>query len=228
MPPRICPPRPGSKLATQRSASVRLPRHGSTEGPVAMEPDRATPPGEASASWQRVARIALAAAVVAFGLWILHEFLAALAWAAVLAIALWPVYRYLQRLLPQRDTWAIGPLLATTVVADRDHRADRAARVRGGPRKPFRHQVLRRTAPPMAFRCPDGSSNCRSLGATIAEWWRTNLSDPVQAEELIGRVNLRTLTDIGARIRRRGRPPARDIAVHLADPVLLFSRRQCR
>src|SRR5262245_20495932 len=82
-----------------------------------MEPDRATPPGEASASWQLLARVALATAVVAFGVWILHEFLSALAWSAVLAIALWPVYGYLQRLLPERDPWAIGPLLATTVVA---------------------------------------------------------------------------------------------------------------
>jgi predicted PurR-regulated permease PerM len=32
------------------------------------------------------------------------------------------------------------------------------------------------------------------MGASIAEWWRTNLGDPVAAEELIGRVNLRTLT----------------------------------
>ena len=45
-----------------------------------MEPDRATPPGEALASWQLLARVVLATAVVAFGLWILHEFLAALAW----------------------------------------------------------------------------------------------------------------------------------------------------
>src|SRR5205085_737926 len=33
------------------------------------------------------------------------------------------------------------------------------------------------------------------MGASIADWWRTNLSDPVAAEELIGRVNLRTLTE---------------------------------
>jgi len=32
------------------------------------------------------------------------------------------------------------------------------------------------------------------VGAWVAEWWRVNLSDPIAAEELIGRVNLRTLT----------------------------------
>src|SRR5678815_3446438 len=100
-----------------------------------MEPDRATPPGEASASWQLAARIALAAAVVAFGLWILHEFLAALLWAAVLAIALWPVYGYLQRLLPERDRWAIGPLLATTCLLYTSDAADERSSVDLGGRR---------------------------------------------------------------------------------------------
>ena len=44
---------------------------------------------------QRIARMVLAAGLVLLGLWILHRYLAALAWAAVLAIALWPLYRRL-------------------------------------------------------------------------------------------------------------------------------------
>src|SRR5260370_34283224 len=76
-----------------------------------MEPDRATP---ASSSSQRLARIALATAVVAVGLWVLFDFFPALAWAAVLAIALWPLYRNLLRLLPERSNRVLGPLLATT------------------------------------------------------------------------------------------------------------------
>ncbi len=53
-----------------------------------MEPDRANPPAATSPARQLVARSALATAVVAVGLWILFDFLPALAWAAVLAIAL--------------------------------------------------------------------------------------------------------------------------------------------
>jgi len=41
---------------------------------------------------QRIARMVLATALVLLGLWILHRYLAALAWAAVLAIALWPLF----------------------------------------------------------------------------------------------------------------------------------------
>jgi predicted PurR-regulated permease PerM len=174
-------------------ASIKLRRDSGTKDQLRMEPDRATPPGEASASWQLVARIVLAAAVVAFGLWILHEFLAALAWAAVLAIALWPVYGYLQRLLPERDRWAIGPLLATTIVAI----------VIIAPIVLLGFAVARESHFVIKFvgdlrangiAVPEWIEQLPVVGATIAEWWRANLSDPVQAEELIGRVNLRTLT----------------------------------
>jgi predicted PurR-regulated permease PerM len=157
-----------------------------------MEPDRPTPPGEASASAQLVARIAMAAGVVALGLWILHEFLAALAWAAVLAIALWPVYGYLQRLLPRHDHWAIGPLLATTIVAI----------VIIAPIVLLGFAVARESHFVIKFfadlrthgiAVPGWIEQLPVLGATIADWWR------------------------------RGRPPARDPAVYVADPVLLFS-----
>ncbi len=78
-----------------------------------MEPDRATPHAAASPSSQRLARIALATGVVAVGLWILFDFLPALVWAAVLAIALWPLYRHLLRQLPEHSDRVLGPLLAT-------------------------------------------------------------------------------------------------------------------
>jgi predicted PurR-regulated permease PerM len=158
-----------------------------------MEPDPATPPGEGSTSWQLVARVALATAVVAFGLWILHEFLAALAWAAVLAIALWPVYGYLRRVLPQRDPWAIGPLLATTIVAI----------VIIAPIVLLGVAVARESHLVIKFfgdlhhqgiPAPEWIAQFPAVGAWVAEWWRDNLSDPIAAEELIGRVNLRTLT----------------------------------
>src|SRR5207253_5654970 len=58
-----------------------------------------------------------ATAVVAVGLWILFDFLPALAWAAVLAIALWPLYERLLRLLPPHAKRVFGPLLLTVGIA---------------------------------------------------------------------------------------------------------------
>ena len=54
---------------------------------------------------QRIAQIALAAILAALGLWTLWEFLPALAWAAILAIAIWPYYhRVRTRFPPSRRT----------------------------------------------------------------------------------------------------------------------------
>src|SRR5258707_13360379 len=82
-----------------------------------MEAERPTPPAAGSSSWQLLARIALATAVISVGVWILFDFLPALAWAAVLAIALWPSYRSLLRLLPKRSDRGLGPLLAAMLIA---------------------------------------------------------------------------------------------------------------
>src|SRR5436309_13108186 len=81
-----------------------------------MEPDCAPPPGAASSSWQPFARIALATALIIVGLWILFDFLPALAWAGVLAIALWPLYHRMLRLLPERSDRVVGPLVGTILV----------------------------------------------------------------------------------------------------------------
>src|SRR6516165_1385170 len=65
---------------------------------------------------QRIARMVLAAALVLLGLWILPRYLAALAWAAVLAIALWPLYRRLVSALGGRGQRILAPLVLTVSV----------------------------------------------------------------------------------------------------------------
>src|ERR1700740_233022 len=76
------------------------------------------PPGEDSPerARQRIARMVLAAALVLLGLWILQRYLAALAWAAVLAIALWPLYRRLVSALGGRGQRIVAPLILTVSV----------------------------------------------------------------------------------------------------------------
>src|SRR5258708_19871139 len=66
---------------------------------------------------QRAALLVLTAALALLAIWILRHFLPALAWAAVLAIATWPLYARLLHLLPgarQQALWA--PLLFTLLV----------------------------------------------------------------------------------------------------------------
>src|SRR5256714_12785411 len=85
-------------------------------GGPGMEPDPPPPPAAAPASSQSLARIALASAVVAVGLWILRDFLAALVWATVLAIAFWPIYRRLRQPVPKPIDRIVAPALTTTLI----------------------------------------------------------------------------------------------------------------
>jgi predicted PurR-regulated permease PerM len=159
----------------------------------AMESDHPSPPAGTAPSRQLVARSVLATAVVAVGLWILFDFLPALAWAAVLAIALWPLYDRLLRLLPPHADRVWGPLLVTTGIAVviiaplvlLGVAVGRESHVVIGFVTDVRHNGL---------PVPERVADLPLVGTTVAEWWRENLSDPVMADELIGR-NLRILTE---------------------------------
>lgn len=62
---------------------------------------------------QRVARLVLAAALVLLGLWVIHGFLAALVWAAVIAIAISPLYARIERRWPHLKRGGLLPALVT-------------------------------------------------------------------------------------------------------------------
>jgi len=183
-----------------------------------MEPDQPIPPSAGSSYSQQIARIALATAVVAVGLWILADFLPALAWAAVLAIALWPLYRWLLLLLPERSDRALGPLLGTMLIGI----------VFIAPLVLLGIAVAREThfviefiadARHQGIPVPGAVERLNVVGPTLAEWWRANLSDPAMAEELIGRVNLRTLTES---VREYGGEVAHRLAIFLFTLLTLF------
>ncbi len=162
-----------------------------------MEPDSPTPSRATTPPRQLVARSVLATTLAALGLWILFDFLPALAWAGVLAIALWPLYRRLLRVLPQRSDRALAPLLVTTgtavvIIAPLvvlGIAIGRESHVVIGLVTEARHYGL---------PVPSWIENLPLGGATLADWWRTNLTDPTVADDLIAR-NLQHLTDAARR-----------------------------
>ena len=183
-----------------------------------MELDRAAPPGAGSSFWQQFARIALATAVIAVGSWILFDFLPALVWAGVLAIALWPLYHRMLRLLPKRSDRVVGPLLGTVLVGIVFIAPLVLLGIAVGRES---HYVIEFVANARhhGIAVPEWIAQLPVAGPTIADWWHANLSDPAMAEELIGRVTLHTLTnsarDVGGEVVHR-------LAIFLFTLLTLF------
>jgi predicted PurR-regulated permease PerM len=137
---------------------------------------------------QATARLALAAVLVAAGVWTLHHYLPALAWAAVFAIALWPLYTRAQRrwppgrhdvLLPAAFTAAIAlvfivPLALAAVQAGREAGAV-AAWVR-------ETQAAGAAVPQWVPRLP-------LVGARAATWWQENLGEAQGPSALVRRLD---------------------------------------
>ena len=155
---------------------------------------------------QRIARVVLTIALVLLGLWILHRFLPALAWAGVLAIALWPLYRLVARVLPGGKEGILAPVLVTLLIG-LIFTAPFVYVVIEGAREiriviRFLGEAQRNGVP-----VPDWIAQLPLVGRTMAEWWLANLSDPNAAQELLGHLDTRSLAasarEYGAAIAHR-------------------------
>lgn len=155
---------------------------------------------------QRIARLALAAALVAAGVWTLHRFIPALLWAVTLAIAVWPLYLRAARrcppgryniLLPAVFTLGIGLMFATPLAlvawqAGRDlhalYVALDQARTAGIP------------TPEFLARLPFGAE-------TATAWWHDHLGTPDAALALLEKARSSNLManggELGGQIAHR-------------------------
>jgi predicted PurR-regulated permease PerM len=148
--------------------------------------------------------VILALLLAAFGLWTLHRYLPALIWAAILAIAVWPLYqRALRRwtpgkhnvLLPAVFTAVLGlmftvPLVLVGVEAGKEVRGVyetiAKARTEGVP------------PPEWLGHLPIGSQQA-------VNWWNENLTEPESAKELLQKAR-------GTEFLSNGRELGADIA----------------
>ncbi len=148
----------------------------------------AAPPTPPQPKEQRLARILLGVALLALGIFILGGFLRALAWAAVLAVATWPLYERAQRRVPPGRHNILLPLLftvATTLVVlvplvllayEVGHEARSiaawvvAARQNGVP-------------------LPDALTHLPAGQAQLTGWWDANLGKPEGARSMLGRLD---------------------------------------
>ena len=158
------------------------------------DPPRPTDSVEAErpALSRRIARIALSIALVGLGVWMLHRFLAALAWAGVLAIALWPLYRRLARALPGGRSRILAPLLITLSVGLIFIVPFVYVAIEGAREIHVVVEFLSE-AEHNGVPVPEWVPQFPVVGGSVEEWWRANLSDPNAAQELLGRINPRSV-----------------------------------
>lgn len=145
------------------------------------------------------ARIALAAVLFGFGLWTIWEFVPAIVWAVIFAIALWPLYLRARRrwppgrhnvVLPGVFTLAVGllfvlPLLFAGIEAAREAHGI----------LDYIHSAETDGIPP-----PDALSRLPFGASQATDWWRANLSDPQAARDLLQHADRRDLVDNSRRI----------------------------
>ncbi len=156
---------------------------------------------------QRYARLALVAVLLGFGLWTIRNFLPALAWAAILAIAIWPLFEKANRrwppgkhnvLLPATFTAGITILFGLPFII----------LVVQGAREAHEVLELYQKATTSGIPVPDWVSHLPFGSQSVQTWWQDNLSNGVPAAgDLIKRVNRGSVfqigRDVGTQVSRR-------------------------
>jgi predicted PurR-regulated permease PerM len=143
---------------------------------------------------QRIARVVLTIILVLLGIWVLHRFLPALAWAGVLAIALWPFYRRLVQLLPGQGRGILAPFLVTLLVGLVFFVPFIYVVIEGARELRIAVHFLGE-AQRSGIPVPDWIPQLPVVGRPLEEWWRDNMSDPVAAQEMLGRFNARSVAE---------------------------------
>ncbi|MDX7952453.1 AI-2E family transporter [Lichenihabitans sp. Uapishka_5] len=134
---------------------------------------------------QRYARTALVIGLALLGLWIIHDFLGALVWAAILTVALWPVFERACRWWPagRRIVWPalftslaglviIVPLVLIAVQVGRESRDAFA----------FLHDLESNGIP-----VPDWVGRLPVGAKAVADWWTLNLATTFDTNDVLRR-----------------------------------------
>ncbi len=168
------------------------------------------PPPRRTRTWQGAARVTLAAALVALGVWTLRRYLPALAWAAVFAVALWPLYQRARRRWPPSRHDVLLPAVFTAAVALVFLIPLTLVAIQLG------HEwgaitAWAREARTTGLPVPDWVQHLPLAGGRAAAWWQTNLADPQASAGLLGRVDRSEAVSV-----------SREVGLALLHRVVLF------
>lgn len=152
--------------------------------------------------WQFAARVVLGLALLAAGIFTLSNYLRALAWAVVIAIALWPLFerasagastRLRKEVLPLLFTLGVGlvfvlPFAFATIEVVREA-----------------HNVLdmARQAEEKGIPAPAAISKLpQNVQAPVTKWWEDNLAHSGWAKEMAQRIDTSSNRELGRNVGR--------------------------
>ncbi len=155
---------------------------------------------------QAIARVALVLALAATGLWVLHPFLPALVWAAILAIALWPLYARAEQRWPSIGHHVALPALFTALVAI-VFLAPLVVLGVQAAREAHDALTWAKEAELNGIPAPEILNNLPFGAAQAMAWWNENLSHPSAGSDLLHRFDnssvLGMTRSLGSEIVRR-------------------------
>ena len=185
-------------------------RPAADQATLARNPDQGAVAPEAApaviSATQQGARAALAVVLIGLGLWTLHRYVPALIWAAILAIAVWPLYQRAIRRWPPGKHNILLPSVFTVLIALLFLVPLVLVAVQAGKEV---HGVLDNIAQARSNGIPPPEwLGHLPIGARQAtDWWQTNLATPESANELLRRARQSQLVSnsgqIGADIAHR-------------------------
>ena len=149
-------------------------------------------------SQQQVARLVLAALIIAAGLYVLSAFFAPLGWAVVLAIATWPLYQRCQLATPLKWRRNLAPLLFTATITLLFILPLLLGAVEMG-RELNGLVVWLRDADHGGVVVPDYLDKLPLMGASIADWWRANMVSQGAVNSRLAHVDTATLARVTQR-----------------------------
>jgi predicted PurR-regulated permease PerM len=127
-------------------------------------------------------------ALVAFAIIVLRDYLPALLWASVLAVATWPTYRKFKTIRSTNSWQRIGaPLMGTAAVALVIAIPVAVAALVVG-REAHSLILWVGTVQREGMAVPASMGRIPFFGNYVASWWQDNLAQPGAASDLLGRV----------------------------------------
>jgi predicted PurR-regulated permease PerM len=152
---------------------------------------------------RQLGQTGLICALLALGIWIIWDFLPALAWAVVVAIALWPMFersrlrQWNRTAAAAEATLLIGlVVIVPLIVLGTEIGREAVATVQWT-------RDAERTGVPV----PDWLAQFPLVGTYISDWWTSNLSEPRGAAGLLGRIDRNWLIEwtriLGVQLFRR-------------------------